>query len=128
MWISNKMNYQCKTCEAVDCKLWRQSHILADFVELICFSCLHDLGHVVKLDESDQVYDPKVNSINYLPAIPDLNGNWWGYTSVPRWWVNWWKSLPDHKDQCLICCGDGNLEELDCCFCKGTGLKFLDNL
>ena len=128
------MDYRCETCDADDCKLWRPSHVFANSVVLICWECLERKGHSVLLhaatDEldwkkrrSDQVWDSEIESTNWVPAVPDLNGNWWGYTSVPHWWCAWWKDLPDKPSDCRCCNGSGNLEEFDCMFCKGTGQR-----
>lgn len=43
-----------------------------------------------KYGRSDQVYS---GGTIWLPAVPDLDGSWWGYTSVPEHWVAWWKAL-----------------------------------
>jgi len=122
-------DYRCGTCEAVDCKLWRQSHVFANQVDLICWKCLEEKGHEVLVNNAppqmrtDQVYDPDVEAINYVPAIPDLDGKWWGYTSVPQWWVEWWKALPDKSDDCTHCRGAGRLAEFECLFCRGSGSR-----
>lgn len=29
-----------------------------------------------------------------IPAVPDENGDFWGYTSVPKERCNWWEELP----------------------------------
>lgn len=29
-----------------------------------------------------------------VPAVPTLDGSWWGYSSVPAEGVAWWKALP----------------------------------
>jgi len=118
------MNYSCGQCGADDCKLWRPASVFADAVELTCWECLEAKGHQIKLHDeysSDQIYTPEIESTNYVPACPDLNGNWWGYTSVPQWWVEWWNTLPDKKSYCTLCRGTKKLEEFKCCFCDGTG-------
>ena len=121
------MSYECKNCGANDCKLWRQSNCFAEQVELICWECLEAKGYVIPLHaearRSDQIYNPEIESTNYLPAVPDLDGHFWGYSSVPSWWVAWWKSLPDKGSDCTLCCGSGKLEEFECMFCKGTGAR-----
>ena len=122
-------NYQCDTCGATDCKLWRPLSVFADQVTLTCWKCLEDKGHTIELHSehpSDQIYNPKIESTNYGPAVPDLNGNWWGYTSVPIWWVEWWNRLPDTKLDCTYCLGTKKLAEFDCIFCKGTGKRHLE--
>ena len=29
-----------------------------------------------------------------VPAVPDEYGDFWGYTSVPEEYCNWWEELP----------------------------------
>ena len=90
--------YACSECGKNNCKLWRQAAVFADQVKLVCWNCLEAKGHEIRLNSqraSDQVYDPNIEPTNYVPAVPDLGGSWWGYTSVPPWWVAWWRALPD---------------------------------
>ena len=128
------LEYSCGRCGADKCKLWRASHVLLNQVELICWTCLETIGHMIRLHasnqeldwrkrRSDQVYTPAIESTNYVPAVPDLDGSFWGYTSVPGWWVAWWKALPDKGSDCTACLGTGRLGEFDCMFCKGSGQR-----
>jgi len=125
------ITYACGQCGAVDCKLWRPMSVLANEVELVCWKCLEAKGHAVRLNDadpryrSDQVYTPEIEHTCYSPAVPDLDGSWWGYTSVPNWWVAWWKALPDTRDDCVYCGGSGKIGggKYDCVFCKGTGVR-----
>lgn len=123
------ITYECESCGACDCKLWRN---MSSFqVNVICWECLEAKGHEVKVNNQphgdDQVYDSDIEPTCYGPAVPDLDGRWWGYTSVPHWWVQWWKGLPDKKSHCTLCRGDGSLGEgkykFDCIQCDGTGLR-----
>ena len=117
--------YSCGECGAVDCKLWRPMSVIGE-VETFCWTCLESLGHTVKLHHErrdDQVYDKSISFICYGPAVPDLDGSWWGYTSVPYWWCEWWNGLPDKRHQCTVCRGSGKLSEYDCVFCKGSGAR-----
>lgn len=122
------IHYSCDTCDCNDCKLWRPSHVFANEVKLICWRCLEAKGYKVNygnpigIHSSDQVYDPKLGG-SWVPAVPDIDGNWWGYSSVPEWWVNWWKYLPNHKDDCLLCRGSGKISEFKCFQCSGTGRR-----
>lgn len=96
--------------------------VFANDVELTCWTCLEEIGYEINLKTGDQVYDSDINSGRcYGPACPDLDGSFWGYTSVPIWWVNWWKSLPNTKNDCTLCCGSGKLAEYDCLYCDGSG-------
>lgn len=119
------MTYQCEKCGADKCKLWRPLSCFQ--VELICWTCLESKGHVVELGKphgSDQVYNRDIEADCWGPAVPDLDGSWWGYTSVPNWWVAWWKALPNKKTDCTVCNGEGKLGgKYDCCYCDGTGQR-----
>lgn len=116
------MKYCCETCGSNDCKLFRE---LSTFdISLVCWTCLEEKGHKIDLAQSDQVYNSNIEGWCYGPAVPDLDGRWWGYTSVPAWWCAWWKSLPDKKTDCQVCLGAGKLDgKYDCCFCKATGQR-----
>jgi len=82
------ITYACGQCGAVDCKLWRPMSVLANEVELVCWKCLEAKGHAVRLNDadpryrSDQVYTPEIEHTCYSPAVPDLDGSWWGYTMI----------------------------------------------
>ena len=116
------MIYECGVCRCTDAKLWRIAATSA--IELVCWRCLEAKGHSVDLSESDQIWNPEVEGWSWLPAVPDLNGNFWGYTSVPSWWVAWWKGLPDTRDDCTLCKGSGRLAgDVGCFFCKETGSR-----
>lgn len=116
------MIYECKKCEATDCKLWRELSVFGEVVT-VCLSCLEAKGHVVE-PGTDQIYDRAIESACYGPAVPDLDGSWWGYTSIPSWWVAWWRGLPNRKTDCTLCFGTGKLDgRFDCCMCKATGKR-----
>ncbi len=81
-------DYKCSACGVHGVKLWRQSSVFADAVTLMCGDCtVRDQGHALDLSQSDQCW-------GRCPAIPDLAGSWWGYTSVPPEGCAWWKALP----------------------------------
>mgnify|MGYP006350442629 FL=1 len=79
-------DYKCGACAAEGVKLWRgynESH-----AELRCGDCAaSEQKRVVDLSEGDQIGWS-------VPAVPDLRGGWWGYTSVPAEGCAWWKALP----------------------------------
>ena len=79
-------DYKCGECGVEGVKLWRgynESH-----VELRCGDCAAaGQKRTVDLSEGDQIGWS-------VPAIPDLRGGWWGYTSVPAEGCAWWKALP----------------------------------
>ena len=120
--------YSCGECGCIDCKLWRQSHTFACEVRLFCWRCLEAKGYAIEYGQphgSDQVYDRDIGPDNWVPAVPDLDGSWWGYTSVPNWWCAWWAALPNHKDDCTWCGGSGKVadREYECFRCEGSGRR-----
>ena len=94
-------SYACASCKTVGVKLWRQYQTFADNVRLLCGACacadqdrpgpVGDDGRVV-----DQRHGFRSDQIGWLvPAVPTEDGEtFWGYTSVPRDGVDWWKRLP----------------------------------
>ncbi len=84
-------NYKCKKCKIHGHKLWR--YAACSCVELICVRCLEkesgerlDIGR-----EGPGGYDQLGG---HVPAIPDTDGSWWSYTSVPEKFCKWWYDLP----------------------------------
>ena len=100
----SQVGYRCGQCGSVDCKLWRVA--ATSHIELTCWECLEAKGHTITLAKSDQVYDSAIEPFSYVPAVPDFDGQWWGYTSVPQWWVKWWRALPDRRTTSLEPDGD----------------------
>ena len=121
----DKTTYCCSECGAQDCKMWRPASTFSEVV-LTCRRCLEAKGYDMGPKGSDQVYDESISHKCYVPAVPDLDGSYWGYTSVPVWWVAWWKALPSCREDCTLCCGTGQLGELICCGCGGTGNRGKD--
>ncbi len=94
-------DYFCKHCKkkTVNVKLWRQYNTFADHIVLLCRQCA-EKDQAESIKESEKFWGdrgrPKSDQIGGLvPAVPDFNGNYWGYTSVPADGVFWWKSLPE---------------------------------
>ena len=82
--------YKCGRCGADGVKLWRKSATSEPVLEqpLLCGDCtVAEQGHALNFAESDQCY-------GRCPAVPDLRGGWWGYTSVPAEGCAWWDALP----------------------------------
>ena len=79
-------DYVCGHCGAEGVKLWRgynESH-----ASLRCGDCAaSEQKREVDLSRGDQIGWS-------VPAVPDLRGGWWGYTSVPAEGCAWWKALP----------------------------------
>lgn len=83
-------DYKCGRCGADGVKLWRKSATSEPVMKqpLLCGDCTErEQGHTLDLSESDQCW-------GRCPAVPDLRGGWWGYTSVPAEGCAWWKALP----------------------------------
>jgi hypothetical protein len=95
--ILGRDSYRCSVCGATDRKMWRPIHGCT----LKCAKCL--TGQIVDgngraqseygLGLTDQVND-------WLPAVPttDMFGEatFWGYSSIPRDRVSWWRNLPTY--------------------------------
>ena len=83
-------DYVCGHCGADGVRLWRKSATSEPVRDqpLLCGDCtVKEQGHPLDLSESDQCW-------GRCPAIPDLRGAWWGYTSVPAEGCAWWDALP----------------------------------
>lgn len=104
---SNKMklnlDYKCSRCEAHGIKLWRQYNSLN--FQLLCARCadpqaiLDEKGYSIGSCgfKSCQLTDKFGKTGSLVPAVPTrVEGEYWGYTSVPDESVDWWKALPNH--------------------------------
>jgi hypothetical protein len=80
-------DYVCGGCKVRGVKLWRESHTVLSAITLACADCCAKEGHPVDLSDSDQ-------TMRRVPAVPTLDGSYWGYTSVPPEGCAWWKALP----------------------------------
>lgn len=80
------MRYECTSCGATGCKLWRRYS--SSCVEPVCADCLEEAT-------GEELNEHRLSSLGwYVAAVPDLDGSWWGYASVPPHWVAWWNALP----------------------------------
>lgn len=81
--------YMCATCHAEGVKLWREGGVFGPFT-LLCMvcACREQKRAPPKLGGTDQIG-------LRVPAVPDGEGSFWGYTSVPDDRVAWWKALPN---------------------------------
>lgn len=87
-------DYKCGQCGAEGVKLWRKSATSEPVHEqpLLCGACTEkEQGKPLDLAQSDQCW-------GRCPAVPDLRGGWWGYSSVPEEGVAWWHALPLQLD------------------------------
>jgi len=96
------LDYKCKGCGAVGCKLWREYQTVNP--TLLCAVCAgKDQNKSIEgIDEQGMrpnepgMMHPRTDQIGwYVPAIPDEEGiGYWGYTSVPQVGIDWWYRLP----------------------------------
>jgi hypothetical protein len=101
------VDYICKKCGAKDCKLWRQYSTFLSHIELLCADCaVKDQ----KIPKEFSVLDARghrpsdisgtTDQIGWLvPAVPDGEGSFWGYSSVPQDRVDWWRKLPTYPEK-----------------------------
>ena len=94
------VDYHCSKCKAKGVKLWRQSHTFADYIELLCATCLApDIKVSDKGKAKDESIGFETDQINgRLPAIP-VDDTYWGYSSVPSQDVEWWIGLPTYPSK-----------------------------
>lgn len=97
-------NYSCSVCGQTNRKLWRQSYVFLNGVELLCAKCAgkDQNKDVDDMDEEGRVgasWNPRGTSDqigSLMPAVPTEEvDTYWGYTSVPELGCIWWKSLPN---------------------------------
>lgn len=95
--------YTCGSCGAHGVKLWREYQTFVDYQHLYCAKCaVAKDGRGGEVDEHGKWCAPdaksqfKTDQIGWrVPAVPTVDGKtFWGYTSVPRDGVAWWKRLP----------------------------------
>lgn len=93
------IEYKCSSCGAAGVKLWRQYMTFADHVELLCGPrALRETGEPGPIDGGGYQgtkYGRTDQIGGLVPAVPvDGESTFWGYTSVPQHWVDWWRALP----------------------------------
>lgn len=112
-YLSNQVPdyYKCHTCNATNCKLWRDSGAVFMPVKLECVDCSiksqsnpRVTSYFSKIAASVQVAEDgtyndthgRTDQIGWrAPAVPtEDNDSYWGYTSTPQAGVNWWVKLP----------------------------------
>jgi len=89
-------DYVCGRCGASGLRLWRQSHVFLDNVDLRCAPC-------ATAEQTEQIaryahfHDPESATIgDLLPARPTPEGDtFWGHTSGD---VEWWYALPQFTE------------------------------
>jgi hypothetical protein len=91
------VDYRCSKCKSGGVKLWRLPNGAKDKQghELLCAACLSPDKHV---DEDGRLHSEwgLTDQVNeWLPAVPS-GDTFWGYTSVPKHDVMWWRALPTY--------------------------------
>lgn len=93
-------DYKCSECGASGCKLWRESHVFANEVALMCAPCaagaeFEDISEIDQNGSIPWLHRQRTDQIgSMVPAVPTDDGSFWGYTSVPESGVAWWRALP----------------------------------
>jgi hypothetical protein len=99
------IDYRCSKCGLTGHKLWRQSHVCADQIDLLCATCAESdqkeshPGEKIEVGKSyvDGHLTDQLGSL--VPAIPvEDEDTFWGYTSTPNEGCLWWHQLPTFKD------------------------------
>lgn len=94
--------YACSFCKRTNSKLWRDTHIFLDNMQLFCIECIAKKNPMenTSIDQNGMIpssinFDQKTDQIcDLVPAVPtDDNQTFWGYTSVPEHRVRWWTQL-----------------------------------
>lgn len=92
-------DYRCKSCGAFGVRLWRDSHVMLDQVDLFCAVCAeaNQAFKIKEYKERGMGNDPMDCAIgNLLPARPTPEGdNLWGHSSGD---TAWWYKLPQYLD------------------------------
>ena len=106
-------DYRCSKCGLHGVKLWRNSHVFLDSVNVMCATCaLANEGCPGPMDaqgrrEVRYFVDAKTGAPftettdqigTMVPAVPVVHRGaietYWGYSSVPKVDVDWWVALP----------------------------------
>lgn len=90
--------YVCGKCGASGCKLWREYLTSLDHQTLSCARC--EGKDISDMDEHGRcmcsITGNKTDMLGLrVPAVPtEKNDRFWGYASMPREGVEWWRKLP----------------------------------
>lgn len=79
--------YACSKCGVVGVKLWRQTGVSANEIELLCANCDTDKSSLVPA-----IPDRRPDGDGSLPD----NTHYWGASSVPSSGVLWWNTLREY--------------------------------
>lgn len=89
-------DYTCCACGTNGVKLWREYNSF--HISLKCRACseIEQAPALDRIKEHKNLALWKTDTIGWrVPAIPDGEGNFWGYTSTPDDRYDWWESLPE---------------------------------
>jgi hypothetical protein len=92
-------DYKCSVCGAKGVKLWREYQTM--YPSLFCVRCAISASNLSITPDSfdgdgfQHSETGRTDQIGWhVPAVPDIDGDFWGYTSVPEERVKWWRALP----------------------------------
>lgn len=91
---------QCDECGVTGVKLWREYGVYSQRPAILCVvhACATKGISPETIDAkglhvaSDRQPSDQIGW--YVPAVPDGDGNWWGYTSIPDDAYEHWANLP----------------------------------
>lgn len=89
-------DYKCSKCGLTGHRLWRQSHVMLDHIELMCAVCAEadQKEQIARYANFHQEWECTIGDL--LPARPTPEGDtFWGHTSGD---VDWWYTLPQYAD------------------------------
>jgi len=90
--------YVCADCGKQNVKLWREYNTFMNDQVMRCWKCAAvNQNKVIQVSpngKNDGDYGP-TDTIGWLiPAVPTVEGDTcWGFSSVPREGVAWWRAL-----------------------------------
>lgn len=89
-------DYICVKCGLADHRLWRESNVFLNQIELSCATCA-EAGQQEAIARYAEWHQPMDCGIgNLIPARPTPEGDtFWGHTSGD---VEWWYRLPQYQD------------------------------
>ncbi len=89
-------DYLCFKCGLTHHRLWRDSHIFLNQIELLCAVCAEkqEVDNIASYAHFHQEWECGIG--NLIPARPTPEGDtFWGHTSGD---VVWWYKLPQYTD------------------------------
>ncbi len=105
-------DYKCSECQVHGPKMWRQTHVFACCVDLLCASCalisercpgpvdakgMRVLWRFQDPETGEEMCQRTDQIGSLVPAVPvpdTSRKTFWGYTSIPPADCAWWDALP----------------------------------